>query len=255
MGLRSHDRGTAGRGTERFGDAMRVLSRRPTGNERTTLVPRRPAGPRAVVSGGPVPPPSFMDRAEEIQPAPPLSLAARRRRVMLGLSGVALLCLVAGLAGATLLGRLGLVLLLAAVAFVVHCRRQAVLKAGRRRAQATRHEVEGRRAAAPRIPGIPLRMPVRPAPLTAPLPAPGVRYDEPVPARGASGADWEPVPVPLPTYVGKEVAPARPRRVLDLTRPGEWTAGLDLTDAVLEDVADGKDLDVILERRRAVGGW
>ncbi|WP_443077733.1 divisome protein SepX/GlpR [Streptomyces sp. SP17BM10] len=43
--------------------------------------------------------------------------------------------------------------------------------------------------------------------------------------RGAAGPDsWEPVPVPLPTYVTAPVAP-RVSRDLDLTAPGTWTAG------------------------------
>ncbi|MFF3113888.1 hypothetical protein ACFVSN_32440 [Kitasatospora sp. NPDC057904] len=43
--------------------------------------------------------------------------------------------------------------------------------------------------------------------------------------RGAAGPDsWEPVPVPLPTYVTAPVAP-RVSRGLDLTAPGTWTAG------------------------------
>ncbi|WP_329497476.1 gephyrin-like molybdotransferase receptor GlpR [Kitasatospora herbaricolor] len=43
--------------------------------------------------------------------------------------------------------------------------------------------------------------------------------------RGAAGPDsWEPVPVPLPTYVTAPVAP-RVTRDLDLGSPGTWTAG------------------------------
>ncbi|MFF7452724.1 hypothetical protein [Kitasatospora sp. NPDC008115] len=43
--------------------------------------------------------------------------------------------------------------------------------------------------------------------------------------RGAAGPDsWEPVPVPLPTYVTAPVAP-RVNRGLDLSAPGTWTAG------------------------------
>ncbi|KJS55706.1 hypothetical protein VM98_11570 [Streptomyces rubellomurinus subsp. indigoferus] len=43
--------------------------------------------------------------------------------------------------------------------------------------------------------------------------------------RGAAGPDsWEPVPVPLPTYVTAPVAP-RVSRNLDLSAPGTWTAG------------------------------
>ena len=43
--------------------------------------------------------------------------------------------------------------------------------------------------------------------------------------RGAAGPDsWEPVPVPLPTYVTAPVAP-RVSRGLDLGAPGTWSAG------------------------------
>ncbi|MCG6498975.1 gephyrin-like molybdotransferase receptor GlpR [Kitasatospora sp. A2-31] len=43
--------------------------------------------------------------------------------------------------------------------------------------------------------------------------------------RAAAGPDsWEPVPVPLPTYVTAPVAP-RVSRGLDLSAPGTWTAG------------------------------
>ncbi|MFD5917940.1 gephyrin-like molybdotransferase receptor GlpR [Kitasatospora sp. NPDC058201] len=43
--------------------------------------------------------------------------------------------------------------------------------------------------------------------------------------RGAAGPDsWEPVPVPLPTYVTAPVA-TRVSRGLDLSAPGTWTAG------------------------------
>ncbi|WP_327680078.1 divisome protein SepX/GlpR [Kitasatospora sp. NBC_00458] len=43
--------------------------------------------------------------------------------------------------------------------------------------------------------------------------------------RGAAGPDsWEPVPVPLPTYVTAPVAP-RVSRGLDLSAPGTWSAG------------------------------
>ncbi|MGW4895193.1 hypothetical protein ACWEQL_23410, partial [Kitasatospora sp. NPDC004240] len=43
--------------------------------------------------------------------------------------------------------------------------------------------------------------------------------------RAAAGPDsWEPVPVPLPTYVTAPVAP-RVTRGLDLSAPGTWTAG------------------------------
>ena len=66
------------------------------------------------------------------------------------------------------------------------------------------------------------------------------------------------MPVPVPTYVTKAVAPPRRPRVLDLTKPGEWSAtldaGLDILDGPIGRALDDDDeLDSILERRRAVG--
>ncbi|MCU1587806.1 MAG: hypothetical protein JWN31_1299, partial [Frankiales bacterium] len=69
-----------------------------------------------------------------------------------------------------------------------------------------------------------------------------------------AGAPWSPVPVPPPTYVGKATAPRRPPRVLDLTKPGEWTATLEGEEQV-DMTADEQGLDEILDRRRSASGW
>jgi hypothetical protein len=64
---------------------------------------------------------------------------------------------------------------------------------------------------------------------------------------------WDPVDVPLPTYVTK---PPAPRRMPDVERPGEWSNGLldDEGESVEVIDATGRDeLDDIIERRRAVG--
>lgn len=256
MGLRGHDNASTVRGAERFSDAMRVLSRRPTGNERTSLMPRRLDRARTVLSAARTPAgeriapmPSFLDRDDDYfddVDRPPLTLAARRRRVLLVLVILTFVTGVLSLLGSGLLRGLSAVFLLLSVGFVVHCRRQVL---ARQRAGARDSWVAA--PAVPHVAGIPSRMPARPSPLDAPLPAAAVRYDEPV--AGTTGAAWEPVPVPPPTYVGKAVAPRSPRRVVDLTKPGEWSAASE--GGVLADIEDGKDLDVILERRRAVGGW
>ena len=82
----------------------------------------------------------------------------------------------------------------------------------------------------------------------------------PAPAAAAAvgswdGASWSPVPVPPPTYVGKPMAPARRTRVLDLTRPGLWTAAMEGDELDLSVLDDGRELDEILDRRRAVNDW
>ena len=238
MALRSHESSTSLTSVDRFSDAMRVLSRRD--DRRSVVVPRAPR----VAGSGP-------------------TVADRRRRTLLVLLGTALLSLGLGLFGVPLMLGLHVVCDLLLVGFVVHLRRQAILKAER----AARQRVRARTAApvarpaaaaaaaavAPverRIAGIPDRMPKRPEPLGITLPAPAARYDD---AAVTVDTSWSPVPVPPPVYVGKAKAPARPPRVLDLTKPGEWSATLD--DAGLDILEEGPELEEILERRRVAGDW
>ena len=80
----------------------------------------------------------------------------------------------------------------------------------------------------------------------------------------ADGSRWEPIAVPLPTYVSKPVvsrpATAAPRAdvesgpIIDLTQPGKWVdSQVDVRHLLLDDDAPEVDeLDVILARRRAV---
>lgn len=257
MALRSHDSATSLKSTDRFSDAMRVLSRR---GDRAVVVPRR--GPSLVVSETKSARPDPADLggyvSTEIIPREPLTPAERRRRLLLGLLGTSVVTLGLALTAVPALLWVNLLADLLLVAFVVHLRRQAVLRA-ERRARARRARPVA--AAAPlrarplRVAGIPDRMPARPAPLTTPLPAPAARYeDKPLAATGTGGQAWSPVPVPVPTYVGKAAAPQRTPRVLDLTHPGEWSTGLE-ADTGLEILDDGPELDDILTRRRASGGW
>lgn len=266
MALRSHDSATSLRSTDRFGDAMRVLAKRGAG--RDVLMPRRgPAG--VVLSRGPAtagPAPShgrrrLLTRRLRVTAAT-RSAAQRRRRTLLVLLVVAAATLVAGLVGPVgwLAAHAAVDLLL--LAFVVHLRRQAVLRSSRRRAEPRRAPIVRSEPAVPaadlahtRVAGIPDRMPARPV---GPVPAPARRYDEPVPAPAVAswdGASWSPVPVPPPIYVGKPMAPARRTRVLDLTRPGQWTAAMEGDELDLSVLDDGPELDEILDRRRAVNDW
>ena len=221
------------------------------------------------------------------------ALAARRRRVLAGLALLALATLFGGLVGPSWLLAVHALVDLLLVAYVGHLRHQQVLRAEREwrgalaerapaeqapaeRARARRRPVvdeleldetpavparavrpPARRAAATtalttaattaavrvaapaRIAGIPDTMPPRPAPLEAPV-------------RGAQGEPWAPVPVPLPGYV---TAPTAPRRVLDLTRPGEWSDGVAAAERDLGIDDPGPELNEILERRRAAGDW
>ncbi len=324
MWLKSHDSNTNLSSVERFGDAMRVLSRRHVGvgDRRALILPPRP---KAILSTGPqsssqassqvssrLSPPG--ERASRIAAAlgRPRNVGARiaarlalraaastpahrRRRTLLVLLGLAVSTLFGGLVGPSMLLVLHLLVDVALVLFVVHCRRQAVLRAGRRAGRAApaaqvpatarptarptsavqptsaaqpasaaraARPASAARAARPapaRIAGIPDRMPTRPVPLTAPLPAPAARYEDPLPGAASTstthGEPWSPVPVPVPTYVTKPVAPARPKRVLDLTRPGKWSESLDAPEEGLGIFDDDGELDEILDRQRAAGDW
>ena len=262
MALRSHDAATSLRSAERFGDAMRVLSprsRRTSSSRAGRPGPRRrprrrERGPSPVEAPPALEPLLFSLR--DVEPRPPLTLVERRRRVLLSLLGGAATGLLGGLLTVWLLV-LGLLSLGLAVAYVVHLRRLAVARAER----SLRAAGSDAAYAGPygwEVDGVPDRMPARPAPLRVPLPAPAVRYEDPLPqAVGGwqgrtGGGDWSPVPVPLPTYVGKPVAPPRPPRTIDLTQPGRYSEVV--TARQLGDEPD-LELDDILDGRRAVGGW
>lgn len=225
---------------EAFHDAMRVLSRRES--------------PVSVVGSEPV---------EPVTTSTGLSPAARRRRVLLGLIGLALLSLLGAVLGPLwVLGvHVGADLLV--IGYVGHLRHLAVLRRDRerrdrrrravtesvqlavasrvagqegpgrdepavvaasvrttdagavvaaaRRAQARGPAVAGAARAQSRIAGVPDRMPSRAVVGTALYSLPVEETPDEVvePARGAQGAAWSPVPVPLPAYLTAPVAPRR----------------------------------------------
>jgi hypothetical protein len=242
MALKSHDSSTSLSSVDRFNDAMRVLSRREQtgrGSARSFVLPAPPAAPR-----------------------PGVPIAVRRRRVLLSLVGLTAATLLIGLLGSAWGYALGAVFAVLSVSYVVHLRRQALLKRSRRGSAWGAAPREGSAwgaadgsawgdARPDRVVGVPDRMPSRPMPLSAPLPAPAARYEDPHPV----ASTWESPAFPVPTYVTAPVAPPRPPRVLDLTRPGQWTAAMESDDVGLSILEDDDELDDILERRRASGDW
>jgi hypothetical protein len=252
MALKSHDTTASLKSADRFSDAMQVLSgRKSSAGRRDVVMPRR----------APAPPVLSAPRHAPARPAPAtperrpgVTQAERRRRTALVLLGLALLTLGLGMLGARLLLVTHVLTDLLLVGFLVHCRRQAVLRA-QRRVRGLARDSAPATARAPRLTGIPDRMPARPAPVAMPAPAPAARYDDAATGTEGIGGAWDPVPVPPPTYVGKPVAPPRRQRVLDLTKPGEWTAALEADDAGLDIFDDEGGLEEILERRRAVNDW
>ena len=68
------------------------------------------------------------------------------------------------------------------------------------------------------------------------------------------GSLWDPLPVTLPTYVGKSRA-ARTVRTIDLSEPGTWSSGRSEADSLLVEQATAAQDDAAAEQddQRAVG--
>jgi hypothetical protein len=82
---------------------------------------------------------------------------------------------------------------------------------------------------------------------------------EPKPTEPVDPHAWQPVPVPLPTYLLKDKAPDSAARSIDLTNPGAWTSGRlePAGSATLPPVSAPAPADDVVEdlphRRIAVG--
>jgi len=253
MWLRRHDEANESRSVDRFSAAMRILSRRgSTPDKREIVMPARKTYVEVTVPVGGRPTGSASSRTSagsvdgrqpggrprpDAAAAARARLMARRRRTLLLLSGLTLI-----LTGVALVGLLPawlpLAPMLLVVGFVVHLRAEA-----RRMVERERRMLARRRSDPSRAGRKPSAEPTSAAPVSAARRAanPNAEADDvspavvdAAPAAMSTQADelydavaqhvWDPVPVPLPTYV---TAPKAPRsvRVIDLTRPGAWTSG------------------------------
>lgn len=256
MWLRNHDTAAENRSAERFGQAMRVLSRKEqaAADEGSDTVP-------AERESAPVP---AQERKAPRQ-RPRRSLAQRRARtlsVMVGLT--LLLVLVAAVTPVPWWAPLPVVTLMGA--FVVHLRIQARQQQQRRSGQARRSaepmaapisESEFERSASGFVSGPSRAVVVEtkgvPAGADATVDADERGTFEPAAHEGDE--TWRPNPLPLPTYVTAPKA-VRPIKVIDLTTPGAWSSGRLFDDGVSEEdllaaeVADA-ELDALLAQEVA----
>jgi hypothetical protein len=280
MWLNRHDAANASRSMDTFSTAMRVLSRRPAsqGDRRYVVMPQRENWGLTVDN--------MPDAATRKAPRPPISLAARRRRVGLVLVTLVVVTAAVSFVGITPWWANGIADLLV-VAYVVHLRGQAI------RARELHLRRDARTARMTSAPAADDGLGGRAGRTAYRRPAAGIEAAvagaygsdaaiEGDPAGTANGSRWEPVPVPLPTYVSKPVVQRPAARVtsasvplVDLTKPGAWTDGeVDVRHLLLDETGSGtvsasdgaasrryvpppmtaedEELDLILNRRRAV---
>jgi len=246
--VRRHEEMSEARSVERFSQAMRILSRKPaTADQRTIVMPPRP-------EAAPVVPRAAARRRG--------SLAVRRRRILAALLLTTL--------GTTVLTPLTAVpwwlpvaMVLATVADVVHLRIQA-----RRLSDVTRSRKSVRRRVRSRWRRFDSVERInesretlareRAAALAERLAAEAAAdaaAQEEAARREADAAAWQPVPVPLPTYVSKPKAPERPAATLGEHEPFDQTVPprRELPPLPVPPTLEQMDeLDEIIERRRAV---
>lgn len=275
MWLRNHDTASENRSVERFGQAMRVLSRR----EHAAQEERRHEGEERIETRSPEPAPAPRPRTQSRtarrtpkvprrRPArPPLTLAQRRARTLGVLVAMTVLLVVATpLTSLPWWTPLPVAVLL--VAFVVNLRVQEVQKQRRRGSGPARRPRTSSDARSRRKGEAHPRRRARPAAEEAPLevdetasgfvsgPSRAVTVETKRHAASAAAPEqddqaWQPNPLPLPTYVTAPKA-VRPIKVIDLTTPGAWTSGRLLDDGLGEEdmlAAEVKadELDALLE--------
>jgi hypothetical protein len=243
--LRHHDDVVRSRSVERFSNTMRVLARREPVNRRDArlvVAPARAKSTPVVTTKGPARPEVNRETARR---------ATRRRRRVLGLI-LLVNALVVTLAAVALIDwwyvaiPAGLL-----VAWLVACRlmvrRERPVRAQRGRtapaaAESTAAEPDDEDEAVDEV-------------------APEPWADDAPTGQTPAIADpslWDPMPVTLPTYVGKAAAERRSVRTIDLDSTGVWTSGRTEVDAQIAREADDAARSARAGRtdddgRRAVG--
>ncbi|CAB4840020.1 unannotated protein [freshwater metagenome] len=206
--LRRHDQASESRSVERYRSAMRVVSRGTIAEIPLTEVERAEA------------------RAMMIR---------RRKSTYAILLGSFFVTLISGIAGATSLV-LPLFPLIGAGYFFVTVRRAEVVHLQARRAESRREKVkiEPTQVAFQRSFQTVLSSPAESTTVHV-VSRPAIRVESP------ASETWNPVAVPIPTYVTAPKA-VRPIRTIDLTKPGVWSAAQKAAEeARLAAIAPGRD--------------
>ena len=219
--LRHHDDVVRSRSVERFSHTMRVLARREPVNRRDArlvVAPARAKSTPVVTTKGPV----RVDVDRES-----VKRATRRRRRVLGLILLANAAVITVAAFAVIDWWYAAIPAGLLVAWLVGCRLMV------RREQSSRAH-RGRVVPTPADPAAAELAPAEPT-------AEAESWDDAPTGSTPAIADpslWDPMPVTLPTYVGKPAAERRTVRTIDLDSTGVWTSGRTEADAQIARDAD-----------------
>jgi hypothetical protein len=254
--LRHHDDVASSRSVERFSHSMRVLARREPVSKRSArlvVTPGRPAAEASVVAKPhhkphSTPQQTTQPEAQQQVPVTPDRIraqraaakrATKRRRNVLALILVATLATVGVAAFGVIAWWYVAIPVAVLAAWLVTCR--IMVKGERRQMTAPSRR-------------IPVEKPAEEEKVEAPEDRVPVEDEEkeddeidPLADTSAGMAAvvdpalWDPVPVTLPTYVGKPAATRRTVRTIDLEGTGVWTSGRTESDAALAREADQAD--------------
>jgi hypothetical protein len=228
--LEHHEESARTRTVEAFSKTMRVLARRePVSRRKAELVKTSPSGEAKPAAPAPAARPAVRRTAA--------AQAARRRLRVVSLILVAN-AVVAALAAFKVVGWVWCAVPVGVlVAWLVACR--LMVKRERRAARPVRRAPTAPAAVEPEAPAEP---PARRIVVDAETGEISVVLDEPekVDPPTKDPESWDPVPVTLPTYVTKPVAP-RSVRTIDLDSTGVWSSGRNESDSALAREAEAAD--------------
>lgn len=271
LALRRHDRANRTRSIQRFSSAMRVLARRGASadrmDDRVVLAPardsRRMLAPPAKADAGD---PETAADPSVATPRPSRAAlraaAARRRRVLVALLSVTVIC--GGVGAFGVIPWWSFVLPLAMAGTFLFLARRSVRRASDsywvEAADSEPRNVVRRSGSAARVDAShgaakggdsddPASDDGEPTITLQPVPGAAAALAEermvavPVPT-AEGGSLWDPLPVTLPTYVDAPAA-GRTIRTIDLGEPGTWSSGHSAEATATAAAADEADVDAV----------
>lgn len=256
--LEHHDESLRSRTISTFSHTMRVLARREPVTGRTTRLVAgapAPAAPAPVVAATSAKPATAAKTAKAGKAAKRRrSAAARRRNVLILL--VLATAAVAGAAGMSFMSWVWVAApLVVLAAWLVACRLMVRRERAVRRSASPRSSTERAASSRQSAPPASAEQTASAEDAGAVVAGAVVLDDDTTDIPAVATGRWDPVDVPLPTYVSKPPAVRRTVRTIDLDSTGVWSSGRSEVDSALAREADAARRDAREDQaeRRATG--